>query len=195
MSKRKEIATYVKKKIILLSEASEAFSRAELAKIRRGVGMMPGENPDLYGFFLQDMPEEFWSQKGDITKEEWACYLAITLYSLHQQSNSTKLHNMHTDKQESLGSALRKLARIKGDDNARERLLKRLQTIITSKDMNEFSYHLKGVITLLRNDGIPLNYAEFAQDIYDFQFEESKNKVGLRWGQDYFRKEKEYENE
>lgn len=194
MSKRKEIDAYVNKKLAFLAEASEALSSAELAKLRRGVGRIPGENPGLYGFFLQDMPEEFWSLNGEVTEAEWACYLAVTLYSLHQQSNSPKLHNMHTSKKrESLGSALRKLAAAQGDTNAGERMQKKLQMVITSKDMSELSHHLKGIITLLRNEGIPLNYAELAQDIYDFQFE--KSKVSLKWGQDYFRKDKEKDDE
>lgn len=194
MSKRKKIEVYVNRKLTFIAEASEALSSAELAKLRRGVGLIPGENPGLYGFFLQDMPEEFWNPDGEVTEAEWACYLAVTLYSLHQQSNSPKLHNMHTSKEKnSLGSALRKLAAVQGDSNAGERMQKKLQKVITSEDMSELSYHLKGIVTLLRNAGIPLNYAELAQDIYDFQFE--KSKVGLKWGQDYFRKDKEKDDE
>ena len=98
---------------------------------------------------------------------------------------------MHQKERESLGNALRRLAAAQGDSNAKERMQKKLQMVITSKDMGEFSHHLKGIITLLRGAGIPVNYVELAKDIYYFQFEGSKTKVSLKWGQDYFRKDKE----
>lgn len=186
-----KIGAYIKKKLSFLAECPESLSQATLAKLRKGIGMMPGEKPELYGFFLQDMPEEFWNNEGRITNEEWACYLALTLYSLHQQGNSPVLHNMHQKERESLGNALRRLAAAQGDSNAKERMQKKLQMVITSKDMGEFSHHLKGIITLLRGAGIPVNYVELAKDIYYFQFEGSKTKVSLKWGQDYFRKDKE----
>ena len=196
MSKREQIAAYVGRKITFLSEGSDSFAGAELAKLRRGVGKIPGEKPDLYGFFLQDMPEEFWRLNGNASAEEWACYLAVTMYSLHQQGNSLKTHNLHTSAEgESLGRALGRLAMAQGDSNAGERMQKKLQMVITSNDIGEFSHHLKGIIMLLKSEGISLNYMELAQDIYDFQFEESKVKVSLRWGQDFFRKEKGKEDE
>ena len=33
------------------------------------------------------------------------------------------------------------------------------------------------------------------EDLADFQFENQKQRIGLKWGQDYFRKEKVKENE
>lgn len=38
---------------------------------------------------------------------------------------------------------------------------------------------------------ICINYAELAEDVYDFQFEESKKRVSLKWGQDFYRDNKE----
>ena len=66
-----------------------------------------------------------------------------------------------------------------------------MQILITSNDMDEFAYHLKNIITLLRSEAISLNYAELAEDVYAFQFEESKKRVSLKWGQDFYRENKE----
>ena len=61
--------------------------RAELAKLRRGVGRKPGDLPELWGSFLLGMPESFQGRSGP-SHAEWAVYLALTLYAVHQQSTS-----------------------------------------------------------------------------------------------------------
>ena len=196
MSKRRdEIGDYIHKKIQFYEDGSESAVSIELARLRRGIGHAPGDLADLYGAFLKDMPKWFWNNSGYITREEWACYTAISLFALHQQGNSPKLHSMHTEEKISIGSAIRKLSVALGDNNADERMQKKLQMLITSKDMAELAQHLKGIITMLRGEGISLNYVLLAQDLYDFQFENQKQRIGLKWGQDYFRKEKVKENE
>lgn len=113
------------------------------------------------------------------------------MYAWHQQGNDIKTQCVHTSSQRSLGSALRLLMYKSNDSNAEERVLKKIQILITSNDMDEFAYHLKSIITLLRSEAISLNYAELAEDVYDFQFEESKKRVSLKWGQDFYRDNKE----
>lgn len=195
MSKRAEIAKYVKNKILYLSEVSEHISGTELAKLRRGVDHLPGEIPAVYSLFLRDMPENFWNENGTVSKAEIACYLTLTLYAVHQQGNSPKIHNMHSTSGNRLGQALRKLASAQGDANAEERALKKLQMLVTAKDVPEFSHHLRGIIVLLRDKGITLDYSDLAKDIYDFQFDESRTIIGLKWGQDFFRKGKDNKDE
>lgn len=200
MSRKEEIGGYILRKIKYF-EATETRSNTntELARLRRGVGKNPGEVPELYGIFLNDMPEEFWSKGGSVTPEEWSCYIALTLYAVHQQGTLIRIKNMHTDHRVSIGTALRQMVSIqkegKADSNTEERILKKLQMLISSKDIKEFSYHLRNIIKFLKMDGIALNYAELAKNIYDFQFMESKNRVSLIWGQDFYRVKEEKSNE
>ena len=70
----------------------------------------------------------------------------------------------------------------------------KLQMLVTSNDMNEFSYHMKNIITFLRNEGIQLNYGNLAKDIYAFQFEDSRRRISLKWAQDFYRENKEEKN-
>ena len=67
--------------------------------------------------------------------------------------------------------------------------------LVTAKDVPEFSHHLRGIIVLLRDKGITLDYFDLAKDIYDFQFDESRTIIGLKWGQDFFRKGKDNKDE
>ncbi len=189
MSKKTEVQNFVGKKIYLLqAEAGLNSGKAMMANLRRGIGHEPGELPQLFGIILSDMPEDFISQNGIATKEEWVCYTTLTLYALHQQGYDVGSMPMHVKEKYSIGTALRSLAlTYEGDPNAEPRMLQRLQTLATAFDRRELSYHLRGIIQLLKNKGIPLNYEILAGDLYEMQFTEVKKRVCLRWGQDFYR--------
>jgi CRISPR system Cascade subunit CasB len=50
------------------------------------------------------------------------------------------------------------------------------------------SQHLRGTVQLLRGEGISLDYARLAGDLYLYQNSNYQTDVRLRWGQDYYRK-------
>jgi len=196
MSKKADIKSFVGKKISMFqAEAGKGDGKAMLANLRRGVGHEPGELPQLFGVILLDMPEEFMSGSGIATKEEWACYIALTLYALHQQGHSLESQPMHTKENISIGRALSRLARALNDPNAEQRMLQRLQKLATAVDMKELSYHLRGVIQLLKSNGIPINYQDFAADLYELQMPEGKKQVCFRWGQDFYREKNKKKEE
>ena len=105
-SRTQAIRGYVDGKIQWLWGLPENQRRAELAKLRRGIGHAPGELPDLWGGLLQGMPASFYGTNGP-SHEEWAVYLALTLYALHQQSNDTVCMSQLGC---TLGRAVRRLA-------------------------------------------------------------------------------------
>lgn len=196
MSRKSEIGSFVAKRIAQLQRQEERgvtdrSGNAMLASLRRGVGKAPGELPELFGIVLPELPEEFISPDGTATKEEWAGYIALTLYALHRQGGNTEKDPAHTKEKVSVGRALKLLSdrqqEGKQDVNAEKRALQKMQMLITSKDMNELSYHLRGVVQLLKREGIALNYITLAEDLYDFQDADSKNCVSLRWGRDFYR--------
>lgn len=202
MSRKTEIYLFMSRKLnYLLAISNEGEGKAQLAALRRGIGQTPGEFPEIFGILLQDMPEEFMSEGEKVSKEEWACYIALTLFALHQQGNDGKTASMNTDKKVSVGLAMNDYVMSSNDSNARSRMAVKLQTLASSKDMNEFSYHLRAVIKLLKTKGIQLNYSMLAADLYEFQFQENKANIFLKWGQDFYRskksdrKEEENENE
>jgi CRISPR system Cascade subunit CasB len=188
MGRKAEIETFVGRKIyILQAEADLSSGKAMLANLRRGVGREPGELPQLFGILLSDMPEDFWSKSGTATKEEWVCYTALTLYALHQQGYDAKSQHMHTDEGVSLGKAMYKLAAsYDGDPNAEQRVVQKMRILATSADVKELSHHLRGIVQLLKANGISLNYKRLAGDLYEMQFPDGKRKVCLRWGQDFY---------
>lgn len=198
MNRKIEVEKYVRKKIRYITVVSKSGRNSGssgagfmLATLRRGVGGIPGEDPGILGLILTDMPEDFFS-KADAytgickpTEAEWACYTALTLYALHQQGNDPTLVPMHMENR-SLGTAMAMYAYTSGDANAVSRMVIKLKTLASAKDMEEFSYHLKTVVRLLKGKSIALDYGRLAGDIYQFQFFDSRSDLFLKWGQDYY---------
>lgn len=182
METSKLTVSYVNRQIALLVQGMKnSGGRARLANLRRGVGKTPGELPELWGSFLNEIPEELLSQNGKPTYAEWAIYLSLTLFALHQQGNGESVHAEGI----SLGAAAAKLMN-EPSDAERERVLRRFGPVVTAKDMPELSHHLRGMIQLMKAKGIRLDYGKLARDLYDFQSENARKRVQLRWGQDFY---------
>ena len=184
-SDRELVERDTEKRLFRLYNLSEHPQKAALANLRRGVGRVPGELPELWGEFLLDFPQELESKIGVPTRAEWAVYLALTLYALHQQGRDVRREPMHR-KDQTLGQAVRRLVK-PGEDPQDAAVLRRFQALTSAASMREVSQHLRGIIQILRSEGIALDYVRLAADLYDLQFPEASQRVRLRWGQDYYR--------
>ena len=70
-----DIGQYMNKKISsLIKEKNSSGGRARLSRLRRGAGKVPGEIPELWGDFLNGMPESMISKTGNPSEAEWAIY-------------------------------------------------------------------------------------------------------------------------
>ena len=167
--------------------AKEGYVRAHLAQLRRGIGRIPGDAPEIWGILFADMPEEMMSRNGKPTKEEWAVYTALTLYALHQQGKDIQEKNMH---QQNFQLGLSVAMLVKDEEKDRDRIARRFNAFATAGDMQEAAYHLRGLIQLLRAVNIPLDYVRLAQELYRFQDPDEAPKVRLAWGQDFYRMKK-----
>ena len=57
--KTQDVKLYAVQQLHRLQALPDNQRRAELAKLRRGIGHAPGELPELWGSFLLGMPESF----------------------------------------------------------------------------------------------------------------------------------------
>lgn len=182
------IYKYVKSKTWKLGNSLESSgTKAELAELRRGIGKMPGELPQLWGSFLLDLPEELEKDVRDRAKPtyaEWAIYTALTLYALHQQGRSETVNS--DDGALRLGGAVKKLVHSPDDE---ERVMRRFSAMATSSEPAELANHLRSVVQLLKSENIKLDYADLAKDLYFYQMPNQRNNVRLKWGRDYYREE------
>ena len=177
------IQNYVIKQISSLSNHLEAgISKAKLAQLRRGIGKKPGENPEIWGSFLVDLPEQLMSNTAEPSKAEWAIYITLTMFARHQQGHSEPVNRQGYEYY--LGQAVGKL--IKNNDDL-DRVQRRFSVMALSSDMVELSYHLRCIIRLLSDQDILLDYADLAKELFLFQFDNSADNIRLKWGQDFYR--------
>lgn len=185
---RKEVGKYVSAKIYAIAKDEKSLesggSKAHLANLRRGVGKTPGEIPELWGEFLQNLPEELIGKTDSPSYAEWAIYTALTLFALHQQGHSRPMNEAGTEN--SLGRAVSQLVEIPKGEEEIERIKFKLSLAANSEDMIELAYHLKTLVRLLSQSGIKLDYISLAEDLYKFQFDEYADKVRLKWGRDFY---------
>lgn len=186
-----KLLRYIGSKINNLQDTLDrGTTKAELASLRKGLGKVPGEIPELWGSILLDMPDELIGNQN----AEQVVYSVLTLYAFHQQGNKDAMHRHISAEQNRndnmkyesyhLGTAVAHLVKEKEDEG---RIRRRFNVMATSSDIKELTYHLRTIIKMLSGDKIPIDYIELARNLYDYQCEDRRNRVRLRWGEDYFR--------
>lgn len=83
----------------------------------------------------------------------------------------------------SLGTSVGSLVK---EENDFLRIKRRFDAAATSDSLAEFSHHLRGLIQLMRDKAIPLDYAGLASDLYFYQSRDARDSVRLRWGRDFY---------
>lgn len=154
---------------------------ADTATLRKGLGREAGSVPELWRYYKVIVPDQV-AAAGRITPDLAAEHAALTLFALHQQSQST---SMHKDG-EHIGAALLKLRgsdQFTGNPDALDR---RVGAAATATSVTELAFHLRGLITLLRGQQLPLDYTQLAQDIADWRTSSGQARARRRWGAYYF---------
>lgn len=156
------------------------WARGMLAKLRRGVGKTPSELPELWTLTLADMPEAWYSRNGEASKEQNAVHAALTFYALHRQGKQNSV-NVGKD---SLGAASARL--VNPDKNNLDAVKRRFDAVVTAIGFLELCHHARGLVQLLKDKDIYLDYPRFSNDLLDYQHPHLASGVRLRWGQDFY---------
>lgn len=181
----KDVYSFAARKLAqLLGMTNAGQQKAMLAELRRGVGKEPGDLPNLWGILLEGMPEDMMGKSRAASSAEWSIYTALTLFAVHQQGCDPKTEPMHVQNGEGLGAAVGTLA---ATDDERERITRRFNQAVTATERAELSHHLRGLCQLLRQEGVSMDYAKLAQDLFLYQSENYQSQVRLRWGEDFYR--------
>ena len=161
--------------------ADQASAVATLAQLRRGAGKLPSDIPDLWGLTGVDRLFAAEPLNGDerlAARAEAAYFVAVTLYALHQQSQSSPMHRRGVD----LGSAVRQLMPDNGIDEPIRRRFVRVGTATTTDIL---AYRLREIISLLRGKGIPLDYGRLARQLYQAQTPDGLAQARREWGRGF----------
>jgi len=173
------IHSFVSVKISELCDDTN-WAKYTLAKLRRGIGKIPGEVPELYEITLGGLSKELAGGNAPSTAE-YAIYSTLTMYALNKTGMDNEPHKTGGD---SFGQAVRKLVMI---DNSSERLIRiRFNAAITASDMPGFSYHAHRLVKAFKSNmpAIRLDYPQFAVDLYKLYSENTKKEVLYKWTSD-----------
>lgn len=182
---RRDVEAFVRRKLDGMLHLGDGARRAAMANLRRGAGRTPGDLPSLWGTIFDGMPENMAGTGAAPSRAEWAVYISLTLYALHQQGRDpTRESESMNAEGVSLGGAAAQMVRDDGDMN---RVLRRFNETATSSGMEELEHHLRGLVNMLRAEGIPLDYPRLAGDLFDYQSPEKAARVRLAWGRDFYR--------
>jgi CRISPR system Cascade subunit CasB len=197
-SQSKIIYAYINKKITsLLYHNDESYVRALLAQMRRSIDKHPGRVPEVWDFVLGEMPAALYceinEQSHGPSPGQKAVYISLTMFALHQQGKNIREKSMYKPKA-SFGEAIRILVYKRGLESEKA-IKRRFDSIVTSDDLSELSRHLRGLINLLKDESISLDYAQLAVDLYFFQMENHRDDIRLKWGQAYYHNYRKDEHE
>lgn len=184
-SKIDSLEKYMSKKLSEICYASPPRQRAILATLRKGAGKEIGEVSNATAVILDGFPEEMMSYSFEASYVENAVYIALTLYAVHQQGRDPKGESMHK-----YGISLGKAVRMMIPPNekpANSSIAKRFFRVCSAGNIAEVSEHLRGLVRLLKSNGIPLDYVQLAKELYWLQFPDIAPKIKLKWGEDFYR--------
>ena len=179
----KVLHAYIQRKIRILTQSrNESWVKATLATLRRGVGEAPGALPEVWPITLGDMPQTLVGQGATPSKAEWAAHTTLTLFALHQQGKNPRTECMSRDNA-TFGSAVRRLS---PNQEISETVKRRFDAAVTADSPEEFAHHLRGLVQLMRQAGIPLDYPALGEQLYWFQYPERRDAVRLEWGRAFY---------
>ncbi|MFQ3659692.1 MAG: type I-E CRISPR-associated protein Cse2/CasB [Anaerolineae bacterium] len=141
-------------------------NRAMLAALRRGLGMPPGEAPDMLPFVVPFVNYSGWS--------ETVAYVIASLFGLHP--SHTPSGNM--------GAHVRRLAPNPKEDG--NEAVERRFTALLRADAADLEYPLRQMISLLKSNDIPVNWHQLMSDVLQWNDPERRRNVVRRWASSFW---------
>lgn len=111
------------------------------------------------------------------TPEDWALYLAVTMFSAHQRANEQPANV----RGKAFGTALKELAAVRGIAPVE----RRAYAALSVSNPKRLAVHLRGLIAMMREANIGLDYVRLAYDLQTLIDPTKRSSdVSRQWGRD-----------
>ncbi|HEY9575534.1 MAG TPA: type I-E CRISPR-associated protein Cse2/CasB [Lachnospiraceae bacterium] len=158
-----------------------SLGKGILADLRNSIGKPFNEAYSVWPYLFELMPKEFLGVGEKISAEENALFLTLQIYALGQQGDKTKIEE--ADGSFSMGDSFH-LLRARVDNKTA--LDQRFNTLITSTNFEEFAYHLRQMVKLMKSKStFKINYGHLAKDLFYYQIGNEKT-VKVNWARKYY---------
>ncbi|MCE1180663.1 MAG: type I-E CRISPR-associated protein Cse2/CasB [Micrococcales bacterium] len=163
------------------SSHDHALTVAQLARLRR-VGIDRPDDPAVWDIVFAGVPDQLVGRGDAPSRAERALHASLVLLAVHLQSANGPRHV----KGQRLGHAIGELARrADAATPAETAVAKRFRAFATATSFSQALSHLRGLVTLLRGEGVGLDYGSLAKDLYWMQTPEGLRRTRLHWGRDF----------
>lgn len=174
-----------------LSQSGRARAAATLARLRRAAGKDPGAAPDVWLVEFDDLPSSLAGVGDEPSRAEWAVHVALTLYAVHQQSQTKGMH-AKSDYENNVvfgfGNAVRALldrSETEGEGLEEGEMPTRFAAMVTAQTIRELAHYARQIVQQLKVHSIPLDYGRFAGQLYDYQNPYRTDSVRLAWAREF----------
>jgi CRISPR system Cascade subunit CasB len=161
-------------------------ARADLARLRRGLGKPAGSVPEIWALTIGAVPSALTWDRDEPSRAEQATHAALTLFALHQQSMPVPAHVPGASFGHTVGQ-LRHSGRW-----SEEAITRRFMAVATAESIDEVLVHVRGLVTQLRVERRGVDYARFADDIVALLTPGKGKSIRLAWGRDFYRTSAEH---
>ena len=163
-------------------------ARALRAQLRGALSREAGSVPELWDLTLDDRSGYLGDEP---TRGERAVHGALTLWALHQGSNTRPMHDT-SDRPRSFASAIRVVAQGQkgqsGDKHAEETpIYRRFSAVVQAPTFEGLLVHLRSLVSQLEAAEIPCDYAQLAADLFTWQDPRHRTSVMRNWGRQFAR--------
>lgn len=164
-----------------VTHSAKAEARAELAQLRKLAGQPIDRDPLaislVLGTLQPDLSDRELGQGNKASPSENAAFHALTLFALHMQGATSKMHVENA----TFASACGRLVQQSESGSIKPRF----DAMVLARNSRSRLIHARNLISLLRNNHLGFDYGRFAVDLRDLENPKRKNGVLLRWGRDF----------
>lgn len=168
--------------------SAQASARGALANLRKAGSTKLDNNPMALASVLSvlhsPLSEDEIGKSDWLTPSEKAVYYSLVSFAQYMQGATTKAHEPGAG----FARACGRLYAISASNSIKPRF----DAMLLSREENSMAVHLRSLISLLRNAGLPFDYARFAQDLRilvrstkNTADELARDRVQLRWSRDF----------
>jgi CRISPR system Cascade subunit CasB len=192
----KTILSFMYGKLENLSKEDDddGTAKANLAKLRRGLGGKIEHSPETWKFIYTGFDRNFEQfNRFEQRRIEDAVFTALCLFAMHAQGGK-KAYEKTISFAKAAGM-MKSESKTKGKEEKEEGMNRRFAAMVSTGNLQRITYHAKDITKLLKTENRGFNYAEFAADLYSLQSENQNVRSGIlrKWGKDYWGREKKAE--
>lgn len=161
---------------------NESSRKSILANIRKSIGKELIEMTDIWKILFENLPEDFLGTTGKATFEENAIISTLQIYAISMQGSKSS-----DDTEEKLGNMGQSLSILRTIGDC-EPIDQRFNTMVTSSSYDEFTYHLRSLIKILKSKSIvKIDYSKLADALFLYQIGFEK-EIKLQWARSFYKK-------